>query len=282
MTHNPSPPALEAAELEFAHSGGRHRLAGIGLRIERSEVACLLGPNGAGKTTLLRCLLGLLTPSRGTVRLAGEDLAALPARQRARHVAYVPQSTATTFPFTALDIAVMGRTPHLPAGRTPTPADRATALGVLQDLGVGHLADRSIAQLSGGERSLVLIARALVQQAHVLVLDEPTAALDLGNARRVLDAVARLARSGHTVVMTTHQPDHALHYADRAILLSDGRLVADGAPDVVLTSERLTQVYATPVHVGTVALPGQPVPTPVCVPVLSDPAVTPETSGSVS
>ncbi|MFC5997086.1 ABC transporter ATP-binding protein [Pseudonocardia hispaniensis] len=282
VTPASSTPALEAEALEFAHSGGNHRLVGIDVRIEDGEVACLLGPNGAGKTTLLRCLLGLLTPARGTVRLTGRDLGSLSARERARRVAYVPQSTSTTFPFTALDIAVMGRTPHLPRGRTPSHGDRAMALEVLTDLGVGHLADRSIAHLSGGERSLVLIARALVQRARVLVLDEPTAALDLGNARRVLDAVAQLAASGHTVVMTTHQPDHALHYADRAVLLSAGRIAADGAPAAVLTAERLTEVYGTPVHVGAVALPGHPEPTPVCVPAPHAPAVASEALGPVS
>ncbi len=247
-------PRVQLDDLTFTYPRGGHRLTGVTLTVEESEVCCLLGPNGAGKTTLLRCLLGLLRPRRGSVRVGGHDVAALSARELARLVAYVPQSASTPFPFTALGIAVMGRTPHLRALASPSAADRRGALEQLDRLGVARLADRLFAQLSGGERQLVLLARALVQQAPVLVLDEPTAALDYGNEVRILQVVTELARDGHSVIMTSHQPSHALTYSDRAVLMKDGQVVATGHPDEVVTGESLGGLYGVPVHVTGIDL----------------------------
>ncbi len=264
MTARPDP-AIELTGVHYAHPGGRARVTDVHLSIGPAQVACLLGPNGAGKTTVLRLLLGLLTPDRGSVRVGGDDLRSLGARQRARRIAYVPQSTQTAFPFTALDMAVMGRTPHLGSTGSPGPRDRRDARRVLADLGIERIADQAFASLSGGERALTMVARAIVQEAQMLVLDEPTAALDLGNAARVLDVVADLARTGRTVVMTTHQPDHALRGADVAVLLADGRVEACGPPREVLTADRLSRVYGTPVHVGSLRVDGRADPVPVCV-----------------
>ncbi|WP_258307071.1 ABC transporter ATP-binding protein [Gordonia paraffinivorans] len=191
------------------------------------------------------------------MRVNGLALEGLSARRRAALVAYVPQSTGTTFPFTTLDMAVMGRTPHLPVTRSPSRRDRLHALDVLSELGLAHLADQSFASLSGGERSLAMIARALVQEAEILVLDEPTAALDLGNSVRVLRLVRELSARGRTVLMTTHQPDHALHVAHRAVLLADGRVEVDGDPRTVLTGEVLSRVYQTSVAVASTTVPGR-------------------------
>jgi ABC-type cobalamin/Fe3+-siderophores transport system ATPase subunit len=163
---------------------------------------------------------------------------------------------------------VMGRTPHLRMTATPSAADRRAALATLENLGIDHLADRSFSLLSGGERQLALIARALVQQAPILVLDEPTAALDYGNEVHILSVVADLAAAGHSVLMTTHQPDHALSYATRAVLMRDGAIVADGPPEQVVTSDSLSWLYGTPIHVARVALPGPGAPGEVltCIP----------------
>lgn len=244
-----APPAVEVEHLTFAHDKTRHQLLDVSLAINVGQVCCLLGPNGTGKTTLLRCLLGLLHVESGSVRVAGRELSSMSNAERARHVAYVPQSTTTAFPFSALDIAVMGRTPHLPRTATPSRTDRLAAAQTLDRLGVGHLADRSFTSLSGGERQLVLFARALVQESPVLVLDEPTAALDYGNAVRILHLVRELSRDGRTVLMSTHQPDHAFACGDRAVLLSGGHVVADGPPGQVVTGERLSQLYGVRVHV---------------------------------
>jgi len=251
-------PVVETDDLCFAYRSGRALLSSISLSVGEGELCCLLGPNGAGKTTLLRCLLGLLRPERGVIRIAGHDLGSLSPRQLARLVAYVPQGTANAFPFTTLDIVVMGRTPHLPVTATPSRADRARARDVLEELGIGGLADQPFLQLSGGERQLALIGRALVQEAPLLVLDEPTSALDYGNAVRILRTVSEIVADGRTVVMTTHHPDHALAGAHRAVLLHDGRVVGDGPPRDVVTSGRLSELYGVSVHVVPAPVPGHP------------------------
>lgn len=240
---------LEVRGLSFRHDATRYQLRDLSVAIRAGEVCCLLGPNGTGKTTLMRCILGLLRPTAGEVLIGGSPAGQLSDRELARRVAYVPQQSSSPFQFTALDIAVMGRTPYLPLTAVPGRADREAARAALEQVGIAHLADRSFTSLSGGERQLALFARALVQQADLLVLDEPTAALDYGNAARILSLVTDLGRSGRTVLMSSHHPDHALGYADRAILLRDGRLLADGPPAEVVTGPRLTDLYGVTVHV---------------------------------
>ena len=259
-THDPPgrPVAMEVSGVSFAYSRDGHRLREVSLLVREAQICALLGANGAGKTTLLRCLLGLLRPHRGTIRILGRDIRDLSARDRARLVAYVPQSSSSTFPFTTLEVAVMGRTPHVGTIAAPTASDRSMAMDELERLGIDHLADRPFSLLSGGERQLALIARALVQQSPVLVLDEPTAALDYGNEVRTLQVVAELARAGRCVIMTTHQPAHALAYASQVVLMRDGLVVADGHPDSVLTSQTLSDLYDVPIHVVGVSVPGRP------------------------
>lgn len=247
--------SVEIDGVYFSYGRGGHRLVDVSLAVRAGEVCCLLGPNGAGKTTLLRCILGLLAPAGGVIRVGGRDIRRLSARKLALLVAYVPQSTSTPFPFTALEMAVMGRTPHVGATAAPSAADRRAALAELDRLGVGHLAHRPFPGLSGGERQLVLLARALVQQAPVLILDEPTSALDYGNEVRFLDLVADLVGDHRAVLMTTHQPAHALTHADRAVLMREGTIIADGLAEQVLTSQRLTNLYGVRIHVAQVPLP---------------------------
>jgi iron complex transport system ATP-binding protein len=260
-------PKVAVQGLNFSYPRQGHRLTDVSLAIAPAEVCCLLGPNGAGKTTLLRCVLNLLTPTAGTIRIDGQDVTALSSRQLARLVAYVPQATTTPFPFTALDIAVMGRTPYLDITSAPAEHDRKLAMEQLEGLGVGHLADRSFSKLSGGERQLVLLARALVQGSSVLVLDEPTSALDYGNEIHLLEVVRRLTRDGKSVLMTTHQPAHALNYADRAVLMENGAIIADGLPTDIVTGERLSALYGVPIHVTSVAVPGTSAAVRTCLPV---------------
>lgn len=247
--------SVEIEGLSFAYGHGGHRLVDVSLAIREGEMCCLLGPNGAGKTTLLRCVLGFLTPAAGVIRVRGMDITQLSARQIARLVAYVPQSTTTPFPFTALDMAVMGRTPHVGVTAAPSAADRRAALAQLDHLGIAHLAYRYFPLLSGGERQLTLLARALVQEAPILILDEPTSALDYGNEVRFLDVVVDLVQANRAVLMTTHQPSHALTHADRAVLMRNGTIVADGASEHVVTSQRLSELYGVRIHVALVPLP---------------------------
>lgn len=248
--------SVEVEGLSFSYGPGGHRLADVSLQVRAGELCTLLGPNGAGKTTLLRCILGLLRPQQGSIRLLGRELGSLSPRELARLVAYVPQASSTPFPFTALEMAVMGRTPHVGTMASPSAADRRIALAQLEALGIGHLAGRPFPLLSGGERQLTLLARALVQEAEILVLDEPTASLDYGNEVRFLDVTAGLTGQGRAVLMTTHQPSHALTHASRAVLMSSGAIVAAGPPAQVLTAERLSALYGVSVHVAEVPLPG--------------------------
>lgn len=267
---------LEVRGLSFRHDATRYQLRDLSVAVGAGEVCCLLGPNGTGKTTLMRCILGLLRPSAGEVLIGGSPTAQLSDRELARRVAYVPQQSSSPFQFTALDIAVMGRTPYLPLTAVPGRADRQAARSALEQVGIAHLAERSFTSMSGGERQLALFARALVQQADLLILDEPTAALDYGNAARILSLITELGRTGRTVLMSSHHPDHALGYADRAILLSDGGLLADGPPAEVVTGPRLTDLYGVTVHVVPTPLQdaaGRPLLTCLTSP---DPGASPE------
>lgn len=246
---------VEIAELCFSFGPGSHRLRDVSLGVPEAELCCLLGPNGAGKTTLIRCLLGFLRPESGSLRVAGRAVAELSPRALAQLVAYVPQSTVMMFPFTALDIAVMGRTPHMRITDTPSSADRRAALATLDRFGIGHLAQRPFAQLSGGERQLTMLARALVQEAVVLVLDEPTSSLDYGNEVAILQVISDLVVGGPSVLMSTHQPNHALTWADRAVLMRDGAILASGRPEEVITAEGLSSLYGVPIHIARVPSP---------------------------
>lgn len=264
----PQVPASVSIEgLSFGYPGQGNQFTDISITVGATDVCCLLGPNGTGKTTLLRCLLGFLKPASGRIRLMGRDIAGMTPRELARLIAYLPQGMTTPFPISALDMAVMGRTPHLGFAQAPSPADRRAAREQLAFLGIEHLADRPFSLLSGGERQLTLLARSLVQEAPILVLDEPTAALDYGNEVRLLQIVADVARAGRTVLMTTHQPAHALSYASQAVLMRDGVIVADGPPGDVVNSARLSALYAVPVHVAPVSQPaGYDKPILTCVP----------------
>lgn len=252
---------LSTEDLGFGYHGKRvgH---GVSLEIRAGEVVCLLGPNGGGKTTLMKTLLGLLPAIEGRVRLDGEDIAHWSRKRLARVIGYVPQAHAAFFPFSVLDIVLMGRSAHLGLFAAPSRADHAIADRALATLGVAHLRDRVYTEISGGERQLVLIARALAQEPRILVMDEPTASLDFGNQVRVLNEIAALARSGIAVVFSTHDPDHVFLCGDRVALLHGGTLEAIGAPEDVITASSLQRLYG--VEVQVVELPDHE--THTCVP----------------
>ena len=222
---------------------------GLAFALEPGSVACLLGPNGSGKTTLLRTLLGLLPPLAGDVILDGRALDAWPAAERARRLAYVPQASESYFEFSAHEMVEMGRSAHRGLFAQPSAADRRIAFESLDRLGIGALAARPMQRLSGGERQLVLLARALATEATYLLLDEPTAHLDFGNQARVLEEVARLAAAGHGILVTTPAPAQALAIGDQAHLLRTGELLASGPVAESMTSANLTALYGRPVDV---------------------------------
>ena len=234
----------------------------INVALKTGEVLALLGPNGGGKTTLLKTLLGLIDAKAGEVRLDGKPLHDYAIPARARLVAYVPQVHVGTFAFTVEAVVLMGRTAHGSLFSGPSAHDRGVAAHSLERFGISHLSRRPYTQISGGERQLVLLARALAQEPQFIVLDEPTASLDFGNQGKVMAEIRALAKSGLGVLFTTHDPNHASRAADRAFLLRDGTRIAEGPVGEVLNKTQLEALYRAPVetvvdHAGNTAfLPG--------------------------
>lgn len=225
--------------------------SGLDVQLQTGEVLALLGPNGGGKTTLLKTLLGLLPPKAGTILLDDTPLDQLSVRERAKRIAYVPQTHAGTFAFTVETVVLMGRTAHGDLLSRPSARDREIAHAMLERLGIAALAQRPYTMISGGERQLALLARALAQEPQFVVLDEPTASLDFGNQGRVMREIRALAAAGHGVLFTTHDPNHALRTADRAYLLRNGERIAEGPTQDVLTQLRLEELYSAPVDTVT-------------------------------
>ena len=233
--------------------GYRDRVVGRALDVSlaQNEVLALLGPNGSGKTTLLKTLLGILAPLAGEALIDGKPIAAYSAPARARRIAYVPQAHVPTFAFTVETVVLMGRTAHGNLFSAPSAADRLVATRALERLGIAALKERPYTMISGGERQLVLLARALAQEPQFIVLDEPTASLDFGNQGKVMREIRALAAAGHGVLFTTHDPNHALRAADRAFLIRDGHCVAEGSVRTVLTRAQLENLYGAPVEMLT-------------------------------
>ena len=218
-------------------------LEDVSFDVDRGEFLSLLGPNGVGKSTLFRCMLGTLTGYRGRVLVEGQEIRTLPQPQRARRIAYIPQIHRPTFGYTVLDTVLMGAARQLNAFQQPGAAQIRQADEALEQVGAAHLRERNFAHLSGGEQQLVLIARALAQKAEVLMMDEPTSALDYGNQLRILQMVRRLAAQGYTVILSTHNPQHALTFATTLLALHGGTAAAWGRPAQVLTPELMETLY---------------------------------------
>jgi iron complex transport system ATP-binding protein len=257
---------LDARGLAFGYPS-RTVGEGLDLTLAHGESACVLGPNGSGKSTLIKTLLGLLPPLAGGVYLEGRDLAGWPVRERAARLAYVPQAAESYFDFSVLEMVEMGRTAHRGVFARPGARDRAVARDALERLGLGALADRPIHAVSGGERQLTLVARALATEARLLVLDEPTANLDFGNQFRVLAEIERLRDSGIGFLLSTHDPDHALRLGGKALLLRAGKALAQGDAAEILVAQNLSKLYGVTVHVMEVETPDGP--RRVCVPALA-------------
>jgi iron complex transport system ATP-binding protein len=223
---------------------GRTVLAELSFAVPAGCFFTIIGPNGSGKTTLLKLMVGLLRPQAGRIAVQGRALEAYSARQLARVVAHVPQSVPATFAFTVQQVVLMGRAPHLGLLGLEGAVDLALARDAMRLADVAHLADRRLDQLSGGEQQRVFIARAICQQPQLLLLDEPTAALDLSHQVAVMDLMERLKREqGITIVMVSHDLNLAAMYADQLLLLDRGRLAGLGPPSAVLDFALLEKVY---------------------------------------
>ncbi len=257
-------PAFRVRNLTFGYrTEAQPVLGGLTFAIPSQAVTAILGPNGAGKSTLLHLLLGWHRPQQGEILLHGKPLSAYARAKLSREVGLVPQREHVPFAFHVREYLLLGRSPHIGMLSTPNQQDLALVEAALERLGIAHLANREVASLSGGEHQLVLIARALIQGAPIVLLDEPTAHLDLGNKYRILDLLQSLADEGRTVVFSTHDPQAAASIANHILLLRSGQLLFTGDPTQALTAERLSALYATPLQVAqwsehTIVLPAEP------------------------
>ena len=238
--------SIEIQNLRFAYSL-REVLCGISVSVQDGQLLAVLGPNGVGKTTLFRCILGLQPHYQGTVRIDGLDTRTLTARELAHRIAYIPQTHGMAFHYSVQDMVLMGTTHNVASMSVPKQREMEAANAALEKLGISHLAYQNFATLSGGEQQLVLIARALAQNAKTLLMDEPTASLDYGHQSLVLRRVRALADEGYTVLLSTHNPQHALWYADRALALLDGKAAAFGLPGEIVDAALIEKLYGVKV-----------------------------------
>lgn len=244
------PTILSLVDLRFGYAKTQNTvLRGLSLDIPAGSVTAILGPNGTGKTTLLHIILGLFTPQAGTIFINGNRQASYTRRQMSRLIGLVPQSEYIPFEFSVLEFVLMGRAPYLGPFDMPSETDRQIAMRALEIIGLAHLAERPTPSLSGGERQLAMVARTLAQKPRLLLLDEPTSHLDLGNRDRILNVLKRLVTDGVTVVFTTHDPNLAAAMADYIVMMHKGAILAAGPTVTTLTSENLAKTYGIPVQV---------------------------------
>jgi iron complex transport system ATP-binding protein len=238
---------FEARGLSYAYAGGPMVVREVSLQAAPASMTAIIGANGSGKSTLVRMLAGLTRPAAGEVLLDGRPLGQWEPRLRAREIAYMPQATTTAFPFPVMDVVLSGRAPHIPRFRLEDARDREIALEALASAGAAHLAGRTVTELSAGERQMVTLARALAQQPRVLLLDEPSSALDLKHRADLMRALARLRQTrGLTIVMITHDLQLTGSLFDRIVALRAGEVAAAGSPDEVLRGELLAEIYGEP------------------------------------
>ncbi len=240
--------SFEVRDLRFGY-GEREVLKGVSFTARSGELTSILGPNGVGKSTLFRCMLGLLKGYSGSVCVDGQETARLPAKKLARLVAYIPQSHYPSFNYSVFNMVLMGTTAQVSAFSGPGEKQREAVLRALRRVGIEDLQDKGYTNISGGERQLVLIARALVQDARVLVMDEPTANLDYGNQLRVMEVARQLTDEGYTVLQSTHNPEQAFLFSHSIVALHGGRVLAEGKPSEVVTEELMHTLYGADIQV---------------------------------
>lgn len=245
---------LETHNLSCGYDG-KSVIRDISLAMNTNETLCLLGPNGVGKTTFFKTLLGFLKPVSGSISVDGVELSALSVKERARVMAYVPQAHELPFPFSVEEVVVMGRNVYMSSFSGPSSADYKVAAACMEEMGISHLRHRAFTQISGGEKQLVLIARALAQEAQFLVMDEPASNLDFGHQVNVMHQITRLKERGKGIVLTTHSPDHALLCGSQVAVFHRNAPMEIGTPHQVITNALMYRLYGVRVHVHEMRRP---------------------------
>lgn len=226
-------------------------LRGISLRARRGQLTTILGPNGSGKSTLFKCIAGLWQPEKGEIAFGEASILNYSHQERAKLISVVPQDHEPPFPYTVFDAVLMGRAAHVGMFSSPSEKDRLATERAIEDVGIGHLCDKTYTKISGGERQMVLVARALAQEAPVMLFDEPTSHLDFRNQVLVLRKVREIiAERQVTAVLTIHDPNAAMLFSDSVVLINGGRVMAQGPPREVITEESLHAVYGIEVVIG--------------------------------
>ena len=257
---------LRVKELTFSYRRDSIKvLDGVSFEEEPGRMVALLGANGAGKSTLFRCILGFEKHYSGEVYLDGNEMKNLSRKEIASLVAYVPQSESPVFNYPVFDTVLMGTTGALPAFAAPKQEQIEAAKNAIRFLGIEHLAERGVNEISGGERQLTMLARAIAQNAKMMIMDEPTANLDYGNQQLVLKNMKKLTRQGYTVIFSTHNPEHALHYASHVLVLKDHRIVAEGEAEKTLSETLIKDIYGLESKILHTQVDGRTVTS--CIPV---------------
>jgi len=242
-------PLLEVVSASFSYGNDSNIFEHLNFHVDPGDVFCILGANGTGKTTLIKCLNGLMKLNSGSIFLKGIDLYSLNQAEIARNIGYIPQIHNSTFPFTVLDVVLMGRAPHLDIFSHPSKKDYKIALNALKTLNILDMKDKPYTEISGGEQQLVFLARILTQQTRILILDEPTSHLDFGNQIRTLNIIEKLADKGLAIIMSSHYPDHALISSNKVAILKDKKFIDIGSPDQVINEHNMKKAYGIRVKI---------------------------------
>lgn len=241
---------LEVKDLTYSYRNIKV-LDKVSFAVEDSELLCILGPNGAGKSTMFKCILQLLKGYKGEILLDNKKLKEYKIQELARIVAYIPQSHNPVFSYSVTEMVLMGTASQNSPLSKPTKSQINIVEESLEKIGISYLKDRSFVNLSGGERQLVLIARALAQKAKILVMDEPTSDLDYGNQIRVLNTVKELTKEGYTIIQSTHNPDQAFLYADKVLALYNHKVLSFGTPKYIINSGLIKKLYNVDVELNS-------------------------------
>ena len=242
---------LEVKDLSFSY-GDNKVLDNVSFSSSGGEAIAVLGPNGVGKSTFFKCILGFLPIRKGKIEIEGKDVSIMNGKELPKYIAYIPQSSNPVFNHTVLDSVAMGMNNQIGLFSAPGEKEREKAAAALDRLGILKLKDRGCLNISGGERQLMLIARAMVQDARIIVMDEPTSSLDYGNSYRVMETIMSLSKDGYTILFSTHDPDAAMRYSDRVIAFYKGALIRDGKRSTVLNTDVLSTLYSINVAIRNV------------------------------